>query len=309
MKKSKLKNPSYKALLMDFKEWLDILGQSASMQKNYPHQLCEFFYWLEQNNINHIDQIQKEHINDYYQELKQRPNKTRSGALSQAYLNAHQSTLKKFREYLLKHYKKPFNIHIKREKVEEGRLKYCTQEEIKAMFKATNYSHELSRFRGRHKALLVCLYSCGMRRNEVVNLQLNDILYDKERIFVRKGKNYKERFVPINHYNLRILEDYVFDARMEFKKASESEYVFVSRRSPRICGACLEWSLKQIVKATNKEVLQNKNITPHMLRHSIATHFLEAGMRIEDIQQFLGHSSLESTQIYTHLVNRSLDEG
>ncbi len=57
-----------------------------------------------------------------------------------------------------------------------------------------------------------------------------------------------------------------------------------------------------LIKASNKEALKNKNITPHMLRHSIATHFLKAGMKIEDIQQFLGHASLESTQIYTHIL-------
>ncbi len=302
MKKSKLTNQSYKALLIDFKNWLDVLGFSEAMQKNYPHQLCEFLYWLEQNNINHIDSIQKEHIKNYYKYLKQRPNKTRGGALSNVYLNSHQSTLKKFREYLSKHHKKPFNMHIRREKVENHKLKYCTEKEVKQLFKATEYSHELPRFRARQKALLVCLYSLGMRRNEVVNLMLNDILWDKERVFIRKGKNYKERFVPINHYNLQILEDYIYNARMDFKVASESDYVFVSRRSTKISGCTIENDLKMIIKNSNKETLQNKNITPHMLRHSIATHFLKAGMRIEDIQQFLGHSSLESTQIYTHIL-------
>ncbi len=302
MKKSTLKNQSYKIILQNFKEWLDILGFSESMKKNYPNQLCEFFYWLEHHNIHQIDQVQKEHVSDYYNELKQRPNKTREGALSNRYLNSHHNVLKKFSEYLKNHNKSPLRVHIKREKVSDSKIKYCTNAEIKDLFKATDYSHELPRFRTRNKAILVCMYSLGMRRNEVLSLQLNDILYDKERIFVRKGKNYKERFIPINHYNLRILEDYIFDARMEFKKASESNYVFVTRRSQKMCGASLEWSLKQIVKATNNEELQYKNITPHTLRHSIATHFLQAGMKIEDIQQFLGHSSLESTQIYTHIL-------
>lgn len=304
MIKSKLQNESYKILLADFKNWLDILGFSETMQKNYPHQLCEFFYWLEQNNILHVDYIQKEHINNYYNYLKERPNKTRNGGLSKHYLNAHHNTLKKFREYLKKHHKKPFNIHIKREKIEEEKIKYCTKEEVKDLFKAVMYSHELPRFRARNKALLVCLYSLGMRRNEVVHLQLNDILWDKERIFVRKGKNHKQRFIPINYYNLRILEDYVFDGRMEFNKASESEYVFVTRRNQKMSGACLDVCLKQTIKATNNQELKEKNITPHTLRHSIATHFLQAGMQIEDIQQFLGHSSLESTQIYTHIINQ-----
>lgn len=302
MKKSALRNQSYKAILIDFAEWLDVLGFSEAMLKNYPNQLCEFFYWLEQNNINRIEHIQKEHIKNYYAQLKERPNKTRGGGLSNGYLNSHQSTLKKFREYLTKHKKRTIKIHIKREKPTEEKLKYCTQEEVKKLFKATEDSHELPRFRARNKALLVCMYSLGMRRNEVLNLQLNDILYDKERIFVRKGKNYKERFIPINHYNLQLLENYVFDARIDFKKASESDYVFVTRRNIKMGGTSLEWCLQQVVKATKSAELQDRNITPHMLRHSIATHFLQAGMQIEDIQQFLGHSSLESTQIYTHIL-------
>lgn len=302
MKKSALKNPSYKALLLSFKDWLDVLGFSEGMRKNYPHHLCEFFYWLEQHNINHIDYIQKEHLKSYYNYLKQRPNKSRSGALSASSLNHHQQALHKFRDYLSKHHATPFKMHIRREKVEDEKLKYCTTEEVKELFKATKYSHELPRFRARQKALLVCLYSLGMRRNEVINLMLNDILWDKERVFIRKGKNYKERFVPINHYNLRMLEDYVFDARLDFKQASESDYVFVSRRSTKISGCTIENDLKMIVKASNSEELKHRNITPHMLRHSIATHFLRAGMKIEDIQQFLGHASLESTQIYTHIL-------
>ncbi len=304
MKKNKLQTRSYKALLEDFTNWLDILGFSATMQKNYPAQLCEFLYWLEQNGHTQITTISKEDVKSYYRYLQQRPNKTRGGGLSKAYLNAHQNSLKKFREYLKKHHHKPFEMHIKREKKTDQLINYCTPSEIKALFNATNYSHQLPRFRARNKALLVCLYSLGMRRNEVINLQLNDILWDKERVFVRKGKNYKERFVPINRYNLEILEDYVFDGRMDFNKASESEYVFVTQRSQKISSFALGNDLQRIVKATHNTTLQTKNITPHSLRHSIATHFLQAGMPIEDIRQFLGHSSLESTQIYTHLAKQ-----
>jgi integrase/recombinase XerD len=144
-----------------------------------------------------------------------------------------------------------------------------------------------------------------MRRNEVLNIEISDILFDKERIYVRKGKNYKERFIPINLYNLNILEDYIYDKRMEFNKSTESNYVFITEHSIKMSGATLENDLKQIIKATEDRILLEKKITPHALRHSIATHFLQAGMKIEDIQQFLGHSSLESTQIYTHILKEN----
>ncbi|WP_254514188.1 tyrosine-type recombinase/integrase [Aquimarina sp. EL_43] len=185
------------------------------------------------------------------------------------------------------------------------KLNVLSPEEIKDLFMATGYSNPLPRFRARQKALLVCLYSCGMRRNEVLNLEISDILFDKERIYVRKGKNYKERFIPINLHNLQILEDYIYDTRMNFKKSSESNYVFITEHSSKMSGGTLETDLKQIIKATEDRSLIERNITPHALRHSIATHFLQAGMKIEDIQQFLGHSSLESTQIYTHILKHN----
>lgn len=302
MVKSELNNLGYKALLQSFTEWMDVLGYSSSMQKNYPKHLCEFLYWLEQHNIHRLENINRETVKKYYGQLRQRPNKTRYGGLSASSLNHHQQAIRKFREYLKKHGARTFPIHIRPERKGGEKLRYCTQEEIKQLFRATGHSHKLPRFRARNGALLVCLYSLGMRRNEVLNLQLNDILWDRERVFVRKGKNYKERYVPINRYNLKILEDYALDARMDYRMASGSEYVFVSRRSEKMCGACLEWCLGQIIAATNDKALQQKGITPHMLRHSIATHFLQAGMKIEDIQQFLGHASLESTQIYTHIL-------
>ena len=306
MKKSKLQNASYSMLLSNFKEWLDILGYSNAMRKNYPAQLCEFLYWLEKQEIIHIDYIEDHHIRTYYKELKQRPNKTRGGGLSTIYVNNHLQSLNKFREYLKKHNAKPSNLPIKREREQtEERLNIVSQEEIKDLFRATHYSNPLKRFRARQKALLVCLYSCGMRRNEVLNLEIQDILFEKERIYVRKGKNYKERFIPINLYNLQILEDYVYDARMIFKKSSESNYVFLTERNIKMSGGTLENDLKQVVKATEDRNLIEKNITPHALRHSIATHFLQEGMKIEDIQQFLGHSSLESTQIYTHILKHN----
>jgi integrase/recombinase XerD len=306
MKKSKLQNAGYRTLLTNFSDWLDILGYSDAMQKNYPNQLCEFLYWLEQNDITHIDYIQDHHIRNYYRALKERPNKIRGGGLSNIYLNNHLQSLHKFREYLKKHNKKPFNLPIKREKETIAeKLNVVSQEEIKDLFMATGYSNPLPRFRARQKAVLVCLYSCGMRRNEVLNLEISDILFDKERIYVRKGKNYKERFIPINLYNLNILEDYIYDKRMEFNKSSESNYVFITEHSIKMSGATLENDLKQIIKATEDRILLEKKITPHALRHSIATHFLQAGMKIEDIQQFLGHSSLESTQIYTHILKHN----
>jgi integrase/recombinase XerD len=144
------------------------------------------------------------------------------------------------------------------------------------------------------------LYSCGLRRNEVVHLDVSDVLFDKERIYVRKGKNYKERFVPINGYNLRILEDYIYDARPEFNIKNKTEALLLNHHGTRLLGTGLSNQLQLIINATDNKDLKAKHITPHSLRHSIATHLLQQEVNIEIISKFLGHSSLESTQIYTH---------
>jgi integrase/recombinase XerD len=303
MKNLKLTNESYREILKEFTNWLDILGFAPTTIYNLPNHLKEFFYYLETNNIDTINQINTQIVKDYYEYLKTRSNQRKDGALSDAYLNKHQQALFKFNDYLKAHNAKPLNIHLKREEQNQrDSLQILTQEEIKALFKATNYSHNQERIAKRDTVILVLLYSAGLRRNEVVNLEIKDILFDKERIYVRKGKNYKERFVPINDYNLKIIEEYIYDYRPRFKDYRNTEYLLISYRGTPLLGQSLCNRLTQIAQATNNKQLINKNITPHILRHSIATHLLEKGAKIETISQFLGHTSLESTQIYTHLL-------
>jgi len=306
MKKLSLTNQTFKTLLQDFKQWLDILGYAESTVYNLPNHLQEFFYYLEQHNINQLNQITVKTITDYYKHLKERPNQRRDGALSNGYLNKHQQTLLKFREYLKAHNNNSLKIHLKQEQGNtRDSLSVLTQTEIKQLFKATEYSNQEDKIRHRDKAILVVLYSCGLRRTEAVSLDLNDILFDKERVFVSKGKNYKERFVPINKYNLKLLEEYIYDYRPEFYQYKKSEALFLNYRGTRLQGMSFSNRLKAIIKATNNQELQERNITLHSLRHSIATHFLEQGAEIEQISKFLGHSSLESTQIYTHFLEKT----
>jgi len=305
MKKLKLENRSYKELLIAFKAWLGVLGYSRSVKESYPNCLKEFLYNMEQKGHLQLDAITVTNIKDYYNYLQERPNQTTNGALSKAALNQHQQALRKFNEYLKKHNGEPLPVHLRAEaKKEEGSQTVLTQEEIKFLFEATKYSYVMQHVCLRDKAMLVALYSCGLRVNEAVHLNRNDILFDRELVFVRKGKNYKERFVPINYYNLRILEDYLYDARPEFYTANENEAFFIGQQGKRLGVQSFGKRLRAIVKATHYSDLMEKHITPHTLRHSIATHLLEQGAPMEGIQQFLGHSSLETTQLYTHLVEK-----
>jgi integrase/recombinase XerD len=309
MKKLKLQNESYKLFVANYKEWLDILGYAESTVYYLPNHLQEFFHYLEQNHINNINQIQTKTVKNYYKYLQERANETRSGALSKSYLNKHQQALKKFKEYLQNHNYKNFNVHLKSEtNPTEEKLNILTQSEIKQLFTATAFSHNEDRFKLRDKAILTILYSCGLRRNEAVHLDISDIYFDKERVFVRKGKNYKERFVPINRKNAEILEDYIYEARPQFKDAHLSEALFINRQGTRLKGMSFANRLQKIVQATNNKEIAEKGITLHTLRHSIATHLLQQKVKLESIKTFLGHSSLESTQIYTHLLKTIEDE-
>ncbi len=309
MKKLKLQNESFKLLVANYKEWLDILGYAESTVYYLPNHLQEFFYYLEQNTIKNINHITAKTVKDYYNLLKERANETRSGALSKSYLNKHQQALKKFKDYLQNHNHKGISIHLKSEtNPTEEKLNILTQAEIKALFNATDYSHTENRFKLRDKAMLTILYSCGLRRTEAVSLDIKDILFDKERVYVRKGKNYKERFVPINRKNTEILEDYIYEARPEFYQSHLSEALFINKNGTRMQGMSFANRLQAIVQAANNNTITEKGITPHILRHSIATHLLQHNVELETIKTFLGHTSLESTQIYTHLLKTIKDE-
>ena len=303
MKKLKLQNESYRMFVANYKEWLDILGYAESTVYYLPNHLQEFFYYLEQNYIKNINHITTKTVKDYYNYLQQRVNERRNGGLSKSYLNKHQQALKKFKEYLQNHNHTGINIHLKSERnPTEEKINILTQSEIKELFQATSYSHSEKRFRLRDKAILTVLYSCGLRRTEAVSLDISDIFFDKERIFVRKGKNYRERYVPINRKNAEILEDYIYEARPEFYQSNLSEALFINKNGTRMQGMSFANRLQKIVQATNNKNIVEKQITLHILRHSIATHLLQQEVPLESIKTFLGHSSLESTQIYTHLL-------
>ena len=308
MKKLKLQNEVFKLFVANYKEWLDILGFAESTVYYLPIHLQEFFYYLECHGHTDLKSITTKTVSRYYRHLQQRANQRQSGALSKSYLNKHQQALKKFSDYLKQHNAKSrLNVHLKSEtNPTEEKLNILTQSEIKSLFKTTNYSHQYQHYRLRDKAILTILYSCGLRRTEAVSLNLKDIYFDKERIHVRKGKNYKERIIPVNRYNLQILEDYIFESRPEFNSKNNTEALFVSKQGKRLNGMSFANRLKAIVEASNNKEIAAKGITLHSLRHSIATHLLQREVPLESIKTFLGHSSLESTQIYTHIVE-SLD--
>ena len=148
--------------------------------------------------------------------------------------------------------------------------------------------------------MLAAYYGCGLRRNEGVNLDISDILFDKNFVFVRKGKNYKERYVPMSAGVKEDLQNYIDFVRPVLIK-SNAKALFLNQHGKRLGSNSMADRLQNLKEKS--EI--NKEAGLHALRHSIATHLLQSGMELEKIKRFLGHSSLESTQIYTHIANET----
>ena len=307
MKNYPLNNPHFIYLRESFKEWLDILGYSPSALYCLPRHVQELFYYSEHNGINHIRQLTVQDIRAYYGELKNRENHVYGGGLSNAYLYKHLQALYKFADYLRQSGKILLPaLGIDWEADDSAEITVLTAAEIKLLYKATenyNIGTELEPFNSRDRAMLTIFYGCGLRRNEGYHLNIPDINFDRRILRVRKGKNYKERLVPFNKTNAAYVQEYIYDWRPLIVKDKKDDALFISQRGVRMNAQSMAMRLKILQQRTDDITLQQKNVRLHVLRHSIATHLLQNGMELEKIARFLGHSSLESTQIYTHLVN------
>ena len=316
MKSLLLSNPSFRYVVSSFAEWLDILGYAEQSRYQFPIYITELLYHLEQQGIKEIKAIDNSHIKRYYNKLKTRPNLRRGGGLSNNYLNKHQQGISLFCDYLRQSGRHILpKLHFKTETVDlDKNPAVLTQAEIAQIYKAVElYPVEpqeriapwlYEALALRDKAMLTILYGCGLRRNEAVQLDISDLYTDKGLVYVRKGKNYKERFVPVNSTGLQHLQDYLYESRPHFLKGEKEEALFISQQGKRINGHSLLVRVKLLIQRTENPHLQAKEVALHTLRHSIATHLLENGMKLESIAKFLGHSSLESTQIYTHLTEK-----
>lgn len=306
MKKLILKNESFQYIEKSFREWLDILGYAESTVYNLPNHIRELFYFLEQNNINHITELDNYIIKEHYQNLKLRSNDRKGGGLSNGSLNKHLQALYKFTDYLRQSGRLVLpTLNIDWETDDTGEIETLTQAEIQLLYKATygyNENNKLEPFNARDRAMLTVFYGCGLRRNEGYHLDLSDIDFDRRILHVRKGKANKERLVPFNKTNLQYLQEYVYDSRPQIVLDKRNNAFFISQKGNRMNAQSMAIRLKLLQHRTDDLELQEKNVRLHVLRHSIATHLLQNGMPLEKISKFLGHNSLESTQVYTHLI-------
>lgn len=157
---------------------------------------------------------------------------------------------------------------------------------------------------GRNKAILETLYSCGLRVSELVNLRISCLFLDVG--FVRViGKGDKERLVPIGSDAIKHINIYKNEIRVHIKiKPGQEDYLFLNRRGSKLTRVMIFIMLKELAKKAGIK----KNISPHTFRHSFATHLVEGGADLRAVQEMLGHESITTTEIYTHLDREYLRE-
>jgi integrase/recombinase XerD len=177
-------------------------------------------------------------------------------------------------------------VAFKSPKVPKKLPSVLTKEEVKKIIESIENE--------KHKLMIMLLYSSGLRLSELINLKVLDLELDEKIGWVRTGKGEKDRMF--------ILSDKVIEKIRKFVEGKGTEdYVFEGRKgklSPR--------SVQKIVEAAVRKAGINKKVSPHTFRHSFATHLLEAGENIRKIQELLGHSSLNTTQVYTHISREEL---
>ena len=168
-----------------------------------------------------------------------------------------------------------------------------TIEEIDTLIDSIDLSSDEGQ---RNRTILETLYSCGLRISELCNLKLSDLYLDEGFIKV-EGKGSKQRLVPISPRAIKELQLYFIDRNSATIKPGYEDYVFISKRGKNISRITVFHFIKELSDATGLQ----KNISPHTFRHSFATHLLEGGANLRAIQCMLGHESIGTTEIYTHM--------
>jgi integrase/recombinase XerD len=322
MKSLIINSTHYNYLLKSFKEYLQTLGYATGTVESWPIHLREFLHYIESNGIISILNIESSHITNFITYIKHRTNKRNKGtALSSSSINKIINAVNVFIKFI--NSTGGFLVESSAERAEDniGERIILSIEEVKQLYEATflPYRENSIAMGQRDRAIIAIFYGCGLRRSEGKNLNINDIDLHKRLLFVKKGKGNKQRYVPIAAKHVADIKDYLQEGREWFlynhnanaewncdvhgkslvkKEQANAEAFFIGQYGSRIN------EFYQRLQQMKVRAELEKNITLHGLRHSIATHLLQSGMDIEEIAKFLGHSSLASTQIYTHIINQ-----
>lgn len=270
----------------DFRRELLNLGYCKSVVANYPKYAQNLLDYTKET----PQKITDQHIKNYHEYLQTKPNQKRKGIISPSHIYSQLLAIKLYFDYLerTKNIKRnPYNLRIKQTTKNE-RIVF-TQEEIQLLYKNTQNLEE--------KTILHLCYGCGLRRSEAQDLNIKDVNFEQKLLFVRKGKGRKRRVIPLTEAIVKDLKD--FFSYTEIVRKENEESFLVNINGSKMKGDNVYELFKRILKRTQS--LKPENYCLHSLRHSIATHLLENEMSIEMVRDFLGHTQLGTTQIYTRI--------
>lgn len=271
----------------------------------YLSDLEDFCRFLTKNHPTlHPEQVTTEHIQGYIRDLGCRVADERDGTTYSATSQSRRlSSLRSFFHLLLIENRITENPTEQIEGPKIGRYlpDVLSIEEVEAIIEATAHTGKQAI---RNRAIVEMLYGCGLRVSELTSLRLSDLFFKEELVRVAEGKGGKQRWVPINHHAISSMEEWIKERSSLEIFAQFSDRVFVNYQGKGL-------SRQSVFKMVRQAALiagVTKELSPHSFRHSFATHLLEGGASIRQVQEMLGHSSLNTTEIYTHLDSRRLTE-
>lgn len=280
-------------------EFIDYIADEKNYSEHtveaYTKDLDQFLLFLNNSQTVNINQVDYSIIRGYLTELYNKKYTKKS-------ISRHISTLRSFFRFLLMNKvidKNPMTL-ISNPKEDKKLPTFLHINELEDLLEVPNSNTPLGH---RNKLIIELLYSTGIRVSELVNIKVNDINFYDSTIKVM-GKGSKERYVIFGKILKEILLDYINDTRLKLLKGKDSDYLLINKNG----GNLSDRGVRLVIDETVKKSSLSKKISPHVIRHTFATHMLNGGAELKVVQELLGHSNLSTTQIYTHISNDKIRE-
>ena len=266
---------------------------SSNTLQSYKRDITQYQEYIDKNGLNYL-KINNEDIDKYFESLKAMNKKTST-------ISRNLATIRSFYQFLLrtKKIKKDPTIGVQSPKVEKKVPSILTSKEVELLLEQPK-NIDLKGI--RDKAMLEFAYATGMRVTEIISLDITDVNLEQSYVVCNAGS--KKRNIPLGSLSLKALKDYIEKARPILIKDDNVAALFVNINGKRLT----RQGFWKIVKFYKEQAHITKEITPHVLRHSFATHLLQNGADLKAIQTMLGHSDISSTQVYMQFQNENLKD-
>lgn len=279
------------------KHFLEFLQNEKKLSDNtlqsYKRDIIQYQNYLEENGINYA-KVLKEDIKAYLNYLKQIGKKAST-------ISRNLASIRSFYQFSIrnKKIKNDPTEDVQSPKIEKRVPSVLTAQEVELLLEQPK---DIDLKGTRDKAMLEFAYATGMRVTEIINLNIEDVNLDGEYVICRVGS--KQRNIPLGSLSLKALREYIEEARPILIKSEKEKALFVNVNGQRLT----RQGFWKIVKYYKEQAHITKDITPHVLRHSFATHLLQNGADLKAIQTMLGHSDISSTQVYMQFQDQGLKD-